>query len=127
MSTWTHINGSIRIDGIPMLQQEIATKENVQKIIGNTCSFEDDEIVWDKCTVPCGSEGSLQYEVVKAGDGLTLWTVCVFGDLRDYDDLEEVTGWFNKITKESGLMIRSAILEIGVEGQDVIVLRHEED
>ena len=127
MSTWTHINGSIRIDGIPSIQPEIATKEAVQKRIGNTCDFDSDEISWDKCTVPCGSEGSVQYEVIRAGDGLMVWTVCIWGDLRDYDNTDEVAGWFDKITKDSGIMIRQAVLEVRVEGGEAVILQYKED
>ena len=121
MSTWTHITGCIRIDGIPQIQPEIATKEGVTEILGSTCNFDSPEKDWDKCDAPCGSEGSLQYEVIKAGDGLVLWTVAVWGDLRDYDNISEIKEWFNKVTNGSGLAIRDAVLSIDLGGEKTVL------
>lgn len=125
MSTWTHVNGIIRVDGVPQLMTN-CTKENLEKILGPTVNYDSDEKVWDDCKLPCGSEGSLQYEIIKAGDGLVLWTIPVWGDLRDYDNVNEIKEWFNVITQESDLMIRSAIIEICVEGMEPVIIRFED-
>lgn len=120
MSTWTHITGCIRIDGIPMLRPAGGTKEGVEKILGNTCDFDSPDSAWDKCDVPCGSEGSLQYKIIRAGDGLVLWTVAIWGDLRDYDNIEEIKGWFNKVTSKK-ISIRDAVLSIDLNGEKTIL------
>ena len=125
MSTWTHVCGCIRIDGIPGLSPGWP-EESVREIIGITCAFEDNEAAWDKCSVPCGCEGSLQYEVISAGEGMVLWTVPIWGDLREYEDISEIKGWFEKIVYSSGLIIRSAILEIQ-SGDKVEVVRFKEE
>ncbi len=123
MSVWTQINGCIRIDGIEVLDPSMNKK--VLEILGRTCSFEDPEEAWDACTVPCGSEGSLQYKVLKVGGGLVLYTVPIWGDLRDYDDEQEIIDWFNRVTVDNGLMIRSAVLEYQIGNKAAQVLRYE--
>lgn len=122
MSIWTHINGCIRIDGIPSIMD--VSDNKMKEILGSTCEYESSGAERDACNVPCGSEGSMQYKLIGAGTGLILWTVPVWGDLRDYDDAQEVTDWFNRVTQKSGLIIRDAVLQINVEYQDPITLTH---
>ena len=45
------------------------------------------------------------------------------GDLRDYDDENEILEYFKRIV--IGKMIRSGILEIDIESQDTIIYRFE--
>lgn len=127
MSVWTHITGNIRIDGLPGLSP-LHTVEAVKAIFGNTCSFDDDEAVRDACTVPCGSEGSLQYEVIEYSDGLPWVTVAVWGDLRDYDYIAEIKQWFERILCGEGLIIRQAVLSVSVEnGREIIYYAAHDD
>lgn len=127
MSVWTHITGNIRIDGAPGLTK-ISTVEALKKVLGNTCSFDDDEAVWDACNVPKGSEGSLQYEVIEYGDGLLWVTVAVWGDLRDYDFIAEIKAWFERILCAEGLIVRQAVLSVSVEnGREVIYYAAHDD
>jgi len=91
MSQWTHVNAHIRIDGI----------EGVHK------GFNLDE------NIPCGSEGSLQYKIDKVGTGLVLYNVAIWGDLRDYNNKQEIIEYLVKNFENE--MIRSGIAEIEVE------------
>jgi len=127
MSQWTHINGCIRIDGIPCIEDNVDI-ESVREKLGVTCRYNSPHKRWKECNVPCGSEGSIQYKIISAGHGLVLWTVAVWGDLRDFGskDVKKIRKWFKKITEESGLSIRSAILEIRIEYGKTIVLRYKE-
>jgi len=77
--------------------------------------------------IPCGSEGSLEYKIVKTGteNSLACRAVIITGDLRDYDDANEILQYFDRITK--GKMIRSGILEIDIEGQKLLIYRYSED
>ena len=124
MSTWTHVNGCIRIDGIPSTTPG-ADYASLCSILGKTYTYEDPPEIRAACSVPRGSEESLQYKIIKAGDGIVLWTVPVWGDLRDYDDVEEIRTWWKKVTEKSGLLIRSAILEIEVEGKRSAVFQYK--
>jgi len=127
MSQWTHVNGCIRIDGIPNIEDNVDIK-SIREILGITCRYNSPDKRWKECNVPCGSEGSIQYKIIPAGDGLVLWTVAIWGDLRDFGskDVKKIRKWFKKITEESGLSIRSAILEIRIEYGKTIVLRYKE-
>ena len=127
MSQWTHVNGCIRIDGIPNIEDNVDIK-SIREILGITCRYNSPDKRWKECNVPCGSEGSIQYQIIPAGDGLVLWTVAIWGDLRDFGskDVKKIRKWFKKITEESGLSIRSAILEIRIEYGKTIVLRYKE-
>ena len=118
MSTWTHVNGCLRVDGIPGITKN-TSKQEIIAIMGSICDFDSDNDSWDRCGIPCGSEGSLKYDILKAGDGLVLWTIPIWGDLRNYDDKEEIKSWFNGVCKK--LMIRSAILEIAVNGDAELI------
>lgn len=140
MSQWTHVGGVIRIDGIPSLAglNQEQEKAEIQKMLGNTCSYDDDESKWDACNVPCGSEGSLQHsysfvghdDVGKgfiASSSLTRSAIGIWGDLRDYDDEQEIINWFKGILakfqpnhpENKGLFsIREALLSIEVEGRN---------
>jgi hypothetical protein len=127
MSQWTHVNGCIRIDGIPSIEDNVDI-ESIREKLGITCRYNSPDKRWKECNVPCGSEGSIQYKIISAGHGLVLWTVAVWGDLRDFGskDVKKIRNWFKKITEESGLSIRSAILEIRIEYGKTIVLRYKE-
>lgn len=139
MSQWTHVAGVIRIDGMPSLvglNQEQERAE-IQRMIGNTCGSYDDASKWDACNVPCGSEGSLQYgysfyghdEVVSgflASSSLSRGAITIWGDLRDYDDENEIIEWFKGIMakfqpkhpeNKGNFGIRDALLSIRVEGR----------
>ena len=112
MSQWTHVNGSIRVDHIKHLYGNI----NFDSIF-KTCDYEDDEIGWAKCNVPCGNEGSLQVSIWENPDGHALagYTINIFGDLRDYDDDDEIIDWFTKLVTKTFPIIRDAIISIDVE------------
>lgn len=124
MSIWTHVNGCLRLDGIPTLMD--CSEKAVRKILGNTCKFDDKEEVWDNCTVPKGSEGSIQYSL--AGNGLVVWTIPIWGDLRDFrhEDVHEIVKWFGRITKTKDMMIRSFILEVQTEGHKPKILKYKQ-
>ena len=122
MSQWTHVNASIRFDGIPSITGEPITPEE----LGKMCLWGDEDTShWDNSFIPCGSEGSLSYQILKTGteSSLACRVVVFTGDLRSYSAAEEILAYFEKIVK--GRMIRSGILEIAIEGQYVYIYRHD--
>jgi len=132
MSQWTHVNGAIRFDALRVAGMPFNTIESYKKLLGNTFSYEDDEEDWDKCNVPCGSEGSIQFNFWASSDlaQMAAFGVHVFGDLRDFgkEDVPKIEEWFNRVTTTEGVMVRSAILEIDIEGvEKPIILRHKEE
>ena len=76
--------------------------------------------LWDEedegdCNMPLGSEGSLDYRIIRNPnpDAMSAYTVVIFGDLRDYgkDNQEEIVNWWNGVLKDCG-MIRQAVLQV---------------
>ncbi len=110
MSIRTHVVGVIRIDGITGLTPAPQ--------FGYTCTLYSDPADWDKCNVPRGSEGSLQYSVWENPQAThaSKYTVSVFGDLRDYDSVDEIVAYFNRISE--GQIIRQGMFSVEVEGRE---------
>ena len=114
MSTWTHINGQIRVDGLPRMQSK--------PDLGIIRTFEQGN--FEEATVPCGSEGSLQYSIATVGDGLVWLNISIWGDLRDYHNSGEIVDWIEEITKENNLMIRQGFIQIEVESIEKLSMLH---
>ena len=121
MSMWTHVNGSIRVDHVPIL-----SAIDFEKILGPIVNWDDEE--QRDTHLPCGSEGSLQYNIWTNPDKshMAAYTVNIFGDLRDFDSVDEVVRWFEKTLKKFR-MIRSAILEVEVEDGSLSVARWDQE
>lgn len=118
MSTWTHVVGNIRVDGIDCSDSAI---EEIKNILGKPSLYED----WfDETTLPLGSEGSVQYKIEKYGDGLPWLSISVFGDLRDFDDGSIIEKWFKETLEK--LWVRDAVLMYQTEGLEHVVLTHHD-
>lgn len=112
MSQWTHVNASIRFDSI------MGLKAPTEKELGRICRWADEDTShWDNPDLPCGSEGSIEYKIIQNPDEscMAAFVVVFWGDLRDYDNVDEVIAYFDRITKDK--MIRQGVLEISVEYQ----------
>jgi hypothetical protein len=120
MSTWTQVNGIITIrDLMPELGLKTSESE-IRKLLGNTCTFGDNDDVWDACNVPCGSEGSIQYFIQKVDYIYVNWIVAIMGALRDYENVDEIKQWFEKIL-QAKMMFREATLQVMVENEEKVV------
>lgn len=128
MSIWTHVAGVIRIDGF-------IDKSNIgviQQHLGKTCDYESSRTEWNDCDVPCGSEGSIHFEIVPYKDSafIGLCQVIVWGDLRDFDmeRWSEIEEWFDRVTNivDEPFMIRQAVLEIQTENSASKVLQYKD-
>lgn len=118
MSTWTHVVGCIRVDGLVTLG--LADKSDILKKVGPMCTYEN----WnDESTLPMGSEGGLQYELIEYGEGLCWLAIPIWGDLRDFDDVATIENWWKELLPKLG-MVRDAVLHIHVEGRPTVILSH---
>jgi len=123
MSQWTHVVGCIRVDGLPKIIEEHKI-ENIEKILGPMCLFDK----WnDESTLPRGSEGSLQYQIIEYYHGMPWVVIPIWGDLRDFDNPKIIQSWWNKtISKlDSTATIRDAVIYLEVEGEKSLILTHE--
>ena len=115
MSNWTHVAGIFRIDDIRMDD----TIPDFEKIFGKTILFEDiyDENLYDKETLPMGSEGSLEMSVVinPKKNSIPSYVVSVYGDLRDHDNPQEIIDWFKekcRVIDETFVGVRNACIVV---------------
>ena len=121
MSRWTHVTGAIRFDGVAHVptyrQTGLAT---LKSILGKTVTYDSPKEDWLKCSVPCGSKGSIQYHIHEYDTGLPWVIVAIWGDLRDYDNIQAIADWFSKICHEHPL-VRQGVLEIQCGDQTRVV------
>jgi hypothetical protein len=137
-------------EGTPEGWKNNIIRQAVELAVGCTCDYGSTSEEWDHCTVPCGSEGSIQYTVTPSGKGdnrVDWGYVAIWGDLRGFgwEEFPQITTWFAKVLSQlrkppgfkpvdqmtraekvawalSSFMIREAVLCIEVEGQDEKVL-----
>lgn len=95
MSQWTHVNCILRIDCI----LETLNKKKILRGIDP----------------PEGSEGPLHVTLWTnpISNHLAAHTLAIFGDLRDYDDKQEILECLTKICEKR--IIRSGVCEIQIE------------
>ena len=131
MSQWTHVCGCIRIDCL--IHDNM--KERVQKALGKTLMWESPAEMWDEVDnhpdrfTPTGSEGGVEYDIWENPNDchMAAYTVSIWGDLRDYSSVDEITNWFNKVLYDSNLIIRDAVLSIDVEYRSKVILAYDDE
>jgi hypothetical protein len=114
MSAWTSVVGCIRVDGVCLPEEGPAPLERVRTILGPICTFEsllENEDPYKNLKLPCGSEGSLQYQIIEYGTGMPWLCIPIWGDLRDFQDAKAIQAWWENLLKELGY-IRDAVLTI---------------
>jgi hypothetical protein len=125
MSRWTHVNGAIRVDAICGNFSKIELIEDIEHCFGKTVKYLDPTEMWDECTVPCGSEGSLQYEFIDNNEenSVNCGTILIHGDLREYWNKEEIINWVKQAISTSEMWwVRSLCIKIDIDGEKSIIL-----
>jgi hypothetical protein len=114
MSVWAHVVGCIRIDGIKQLG---ADTRKIESALGPMCTFDE----WnDASTLPKGSEGGLQYRIIEYDTGMPWVAIPIWGDLRDFDNANEIETWWLKTLPALGT-VRDAVLQIVVDGVTTVL------
>ena len=134
MSNWTHVAGIIRVDGLRCLD-DVLGDPNFDEIIGKECLWESPKKIWDDADdnpdkyLPMGSEGSLQKSIWinPDKDCMDSYTISIFGDLRDHDNVKEIIDWFKEKCKK--LWVRNAVITVENEwyGTETWTWTEEED
>lgn len=115
MSTWTHVVGAVRFDGIPGMGP-LHKLQTIEEIVIGVKKVTDEGVVdhnW-RNPLPMGSEGPIQYKIHEYGKGLPWIIITIWGDLRDYDDVDEIDKWFMELCGAWPL-IRDGVLSIRVD------------
>ena len=128
MSQWTHVNGVIRIDAIrlpgmpnPMNKPEDVlghmTPDHLPMNVSKT-ELERHRQDWNRCNIPAGSEGSIQWQLYDnpMKEAMAAYTVMFWGDLRDFgqEDTPKIVEYFKRVTTKAGA-IRNGVFQIEVE------------
>ena len=132
MSNWTHVAGIIRVNAFRF--DDDITKD-FDELIGKECLWDSPTEVWDDADgnpdkyLPMGSEGSLQKSIWinPDKDCMDSYTISIFGDLRDHDNVKEIIDWFKEKCKK--LWVRNAVITVENEyyGTETCVWTGEED
>ena len=128
MSVWTHVAAIFRVDSI----RGLFPPPKFDEVFGKECLFESGAEVWNDVDkhpenyLPMGSEGSLQKSVWVNPESchLAAYTVSVFGDLRDYDDVQAIVEWFKD--KCAKVRIRQACITVECENGNSALVKYEE-
>ena len=116
MSVWTHVVASIRIDAFRIFDDS-PNVDTLKSIIGNPCTIND----WNPdTTIPMGSEGSLEYTIYENPNKshICAFVVTIFGDLRDYDNVDAIYDWLYSLCKKienNEMSIRNSAAQIECE------------
>lgn len=131
MSIWAHANGVIMLDGIFFEDGDYEESIDIlkKKILGEVINYGDIVDADALAYMPCGSEGSLDYNIVECS-GYTNIVIC--GNLRDYENLDKLKNWYidilNKIEKDTGFYIREHVFQARVEwGNQVVIYKPHGD
>lgn len=152
MSTWLHVSGLIRVDGLPAISTRGYTTEHVMKLLGpmflpyfyvlkkdqtitiplDQARFVTEHKYQDECTLPCGSEGSLNYRVITYDTGLPWISIPFWGDLRDVQTTQDVVKWFMnccRVLQQEFMFVRDAVMTLkrNDETPTCYVVTHETD
>lgn len=124
MSTWTHVAGVVRVDAIRI---GTITEPNWDDIFGKECLWEAAPEMWEDADehpekyMPCGSEGTLQKDIWTNPEKscIAAYTVSIFGDLRDWYDVNAIVEWFKKIVTCDDISVRNAVITVtnGIESK----------
>ena len=124
MSIWTHVAGVARVDDICFDGKHYIDLAKLKRRLGRMALWEDEdaEESWDKCKLPLGSEGSVEYTLDTNPDNccLSAHVLTVWGNLRDYQDIEGVVKWWKKTLRK--LSLRQAVLTVTVESYSQVVI-----
>lgn len=124
MSNWTHVAAVIRIDDFRFGD---FTEPDWDKIFGKELLYDELYEKWEEADkyperyLPMGSEGSLHKNVWVNHDksSATAYTVSIFGDLRDYDDLDEIINWFKEKCGMLNTRQATIVVSNGLSGNKV--------
>lgn len=126
MSYWAAVAGFIELsikNTTPYYPEILLTS-----ILGETWHGDSPIEGIQACTVPQGSEGSIQYKLINMNccsniTNLRNWHVAIWGELRDFENrTAEVQEWLQKIISHKSIDIITYYIELFEQDWDVPVV-----
>lgn len=120
MSQWTHVAGCIRID-------------DLESIMYGTSAMSRIAEAFRVYPLPEGSEGPIQVKIVETREhesALSWGLAYVWGDLRDYDDAQEVFAWAKDVCAqlfENRSFVRQCAIVVDIEFGARYIIHGRED
>jgi hypothetical protein len=126
MSQWTHVMATMRFCYMPKEKIVLGEPEfwdvydkGYTQLVEQVREYRGERGGGKDCiNIPTGSETSLMYNVWHSYEHTN---ISVWGDLRDYDDEEEILTYFTKICNGQ---YPDGILEIHVEGTPMKIFKY---
>lgn len=127
MSQWTHVAGCIRVDGLELIGEDV--EGDIKSAFGTSCTYEDLMNGNDYCTIPCGSEGSVQYRIEKTGQpNWVAWGgIYIWGDLRSYNNVDEIYNWIKNACSKLSIRQCSVLVEVESDKRYLIYDKFNDD
>lgn len=121
MSVWTHVSGSIRLDGYNRdnVKDDVMNRRIIKRLLNNC--------------IPSGSEGDLEYKIItnKSISCMESYRILVWADLRDHKDTDDIEYWYKQFIrniKRQGYMdIRDSVIIAEVELRKRVILNYKEE
>lgn len=152
VSKWTHVAGIFRIDWFygPMIdQRKLSSINQIRSLLHGAEEIDPEKdftynlVKCIKDNIPIGSEGPLRVYVHKwprnddwdtydpsreVTKGSTYWgDVLVTGDLRDFDDIDDIARWLMGIELPDGSYFRGGVLEVQAGSRRRVIFTLNED
>jgi len=116
MSCWSHVAAIFRIDDFRFGDSPLP---DFEALFGKEIRYGSHSSVWEDAErspekyLPMGSEGSLRMSFWVNSDpqSLAAYTVSIFGDLRDHEDVGSLIKWFDEKCN-TVRMIRQAVITV---------------
>lgn len=121
MSQWAHVTAIFRIDSID-------NDLDISQVIGDPLEDMDYDESYEEHFLPTGSEGSLEYSLWENPDPncLAKYTLSVFGDLRDFVNVNRIKRWFEETCVRIEFL-RQAVCTIHLEHDKITTLTYSYD
>lgn len=128
-SVWTHVNASIRIDAYRSTLGEHSPLNDLDKVVTyrDIMQAHKQKRELPKTKLPMGSEGSLNYILYQDTDlsVTSAYVLVIFGDLRDYNNTQEIIDYINTISKN--WIIRSGLIEVTVSDRGTSIWAYDDN
>lgn len=121
-----HVCGAIRLCAL-RYPKDFKVKSILRKQLGTPIRINASEKTYESSIIPKGDEGALCYDIWENPDktATNSYTISIFGDLGNYNDIDEIEQWLKKGLLSEYFFIGDGIIYIRygccVEQKEIIL------